>query len=531
MMTGQQLKNSILQMAVQGKLVPQDLNDEPASVLLERIRKEKEQLIKEGKIKKEKNPSYIFRGADSLPYEKVGNNEPVCIADEVPFEIPESWEWVRLSSLVSKEIRRGKSPKYSVSSGIQVFAQKCNVKNGGIDMTLAKYLDPTALKKYPVEEYLQDQDIIVNSTGNGTLGRIGVFRDANRIDESVIVPDSHVTVIRLLPSTNKNYLLNVLRYYQPYLEKLGEGFTNQTELKPAVIANLFVPLPPQEEQIRIVDKLVKVFPLVEKYGNHENALVDLNSKFPDQLKKSILQEAVQGKLVPQDPNDEPASVLLERIHAEKERLIKEGKIKRDKHESVIFKRDNSHYEKLDGIERCIDDEIPFEIPESWGWTSIGEVCTNIQYGSSQKSSPTGKVAVLRMGNLQKGRIILDKLAYTSDTKEIEKYPLEYNDLLFNRTNSKELVGKVAIYKSEIPAIYAGYLVRLHPILIDSDYLNYIMQSQYYWIYCQNVRSDAIGQSNINAEKLKHFIFPLPPIQEQKRVVNHISYVINKIEQL
>ena len=366
-MTGQQLKNSILQMAVQGRLVPQDPNDEPASVLLERIRKEKEQLIKDGKIKKEKNPSYIFRGADNLPYEKVGKNEPVCIADEVPFEIPESWEWVRLSSLVSKEIRRGKSPKYSVSAGIQVFAQKCNVKNGGIDMTLAKYLDPIALKKYPVEEYLQDQDIIVNSTGNGTLGRIGVFRDANRIDESVIVPDSHVTVIRLLPSTNKNYLLNVLRYYQPYLEKSGEGSTNQTELKPAVIANLFVPLPPQEEQIRIVDKLVKVFPLVEKYGNQENALVDLNSKFPDQLKKSILQEAVQGKLVPQDPNDEPASVLLERIHAEKERLIKEGKIKRDKHESVIFKRDNSHYEKHGSEEVYIDDKLPFEIPRNWQW--------------------------------------------------------------------------------------------------------------------------------------------------------------------
>ena len=157
---------------------------------------------------------------------------------------------------------------------------------------------------------------------------------------------------------------------------------------------------------------------------------------------------------------------------------------------------------MDGIERCIDDEIPFDIPDSWAWTSVGEVCTNIQYGSSQKSSQTGKIAVLRMGNLQNGRIVLDKL-----------------------------VGKVAIYKSEIPAIYAGYLVRLHPVLIDSDYLNYVMQSQYYWIYCQNVRSDAIGQSNINAEKLKRFIFPLPPLQEQKRIVNQISCAMNKIKHL
>ena len=186
---------------------------------------------------------------------------------------------------------------------------------------------------------------------------------------------------------------------------------------------------------------------------------------------------------------------------------------------------------MDGIERCIDDEIPFDIPESWIWTSVGEVCSNIQYGSPQKSSPSGKIAVLRMGNLQNGRIVLDKLVYTSDPKEIKKYPLEYNDLLFNRTNSKELVGKVAIYKNEIPAIYAGYLVRLHPILIDSDYLNYVMQSQYYWIYCQNVRSDAIGQSNINAEKLKRFVFPLPPLQEQRRIVAVISRSMAKIEHL
>ena len=186
---------------------------------------------------------------------------------------------------------------------------------------------------------------------------------------------------------------------------------------------------------------------------------------------------------------------------------------------------------MDGIERCIDDEIPFEIPESWNWTSIGEICTNIQYGSSQKSSKAGDVAVLRMGNIQSGRLVFDKLVYTSDQKEIAKYPLEYNDLLFNRTNSKDLVGKVAIYKGEIPAIYAGYLVRLTPVLIDADYLNYVMQSQYYWIYCQNVRSDAIGQSNINAEKLKKFRVPLPPLSEQRRIVNTISQAVAKIERL
>lgn len=280
-----------------------------------------------------------------MPYEQVGKNAPVCIAEQVPFEIPESWEWVRLGSLVSKEIQRGKTPKYSsVGSGIQVFAQKCNGKSGNIDMSLAKYLDPVAFSKYPQEEYLQDQDIIVNSTGNGTLGRIGVFRNTDRIDASVIVPDSHVTVIRLLFSVNKDYLFYILRYYQPYLEKLGEGSTNQTELKPAIISNLLIPIPPAKEQEKITDKLVEIFPLTDAYSEQEATLTSLQATFTDQFKKSILQMAVQGKLVPQDPADEPASVLLKRIHAEKEQLVKEGKLKKDKHESVIFRRDNSYYQ-------------------------------------------------------------------------------------------------------------------------------------------------------------------------------------------
>ena len=458
-----------------------------------------------------------------MPYEKVGNNEPVCIADEVPFEIPESWEWVRLGTIV---YNRGQMiPKSdfcyidigSIDNKNQKLSMKENILTADKAPSRARKIVAIGNILYStVRPYLHNMCIVDRTFSRQPIASTGF------------------AVLTCYDGVYNEFLF----YY--LMSPDFDGYANDTDnakgvaypaINDAKLYHALIPVPPESEQKRIVKKFKETLPYINNYLSTYSELEYLNTNFSDKLKKSILQEAVQGKLVPQDPNDEPASVLLERIHAEKERLIKEGKIKRDKHESVIFKRDNSHYEKLDGIERCIDDEIPFEIPESWGWTSIGEVCTNIQYGSSQKSSPTGKVAVLRMGNLQKGRIILDKLAYTSDTKEIEKYPLEYNDLLFNRTNSKELVGKVAIYKSEIPAIYAGYLVRLHPILIDSDYLNYIMQSQYYWIYCQNVRSDAIGQSNINAEKLKHFIFPLPPIQEQKRVVNHISYVINKIEQL
>ena len=458
-----------------------------------------------------------------MPYEKVGKNEPVCIADEVPFEIPESWEWVRLGSICTKLVDGDHNPpKGCISKTEYIMASSTNINNDTIvELEKVRYLTPEIFQKENERTKVESGDIFFTSVGS--LGRSCVYTGGLNI-----CFQRSVSVITTL----------ILNYYLKYC--LDSGYIQQKIIREATgtaqkgfylnqLSTVLIPVPPEKEQYKIVEQYKKIVPFLATYSEVQQKIQILNAEFPELLKKSILQEVVQGKLVPQDPIDEPASVLLERIRTEKKRLIQEGKIKRDKHESVIFRRDNSHYEKLDGIERCIDDEIPFEIPDSWAWTSVGEVCSNIQYGSSQKSSPTGKIAVLRMGNLQNGRIVLDKLVYTSDLKEIEKYPLEYNDLLFNRTNSKELVGKVAIYKGEIPAIYAGYLVRLHPILIDSDYLNYVMQSQYYWIYCQNVRSDAIGQSNINAEKLKRFILPLPPLQEQKRIIDKIYHIISRIE--
>jgi type I restriction enzyme S subunit len=516
-MTGQQLKNSILQMAVQGKLVPQDPNDEPASVLLERIRAEKEQLIKEGKIKKEKNPSVIFRGADNLPYEKVGKNEPVCIADEVPFDIPESWEWVRLGEIFQHNT--GKALNSSNKSGVLLeYITTSNLywDRFELENLRSMYFTENEIEKCQVSK----GDLLVCEGGD--IGRAAIW-----LKDYKICIQNHIHRLRsYVPLCTRFY------YYVFFLYKYagwigGKGIGIQG-LSSNALHSLLVPVPPIAEQERIVKRLEIIKPLSDKYSEASEQIQELNNLFPEHLKKSILQYAVQGKLVPQDPADEPASVLLERIRTEKEKLIKAGKIKRDKHESVIFRRDNSYYEKVDGIERCIDDELPFEIPDSWEWTTIGTTCINIQYGSSRKSESTGTMAVLRMGNIQNGRIDTQKLVYTSDKEEIAHYPLEYNDLLFNRTNSKELVGKTAIYKSEVPAIYAGYLIRITP-LIDSDYLNYVMQTQFYWVYCQNVRSDAIGQSNINAEKLKNFIYPLPPLHEQKRIAKILNSIFTKIK--
>jgi len=521
-MTGQQLKNSILQMAVQGKLVPQDPNDEPASVLLERIRAEKEQLIKEGKIKKEKNPSVIFRGADNLPYEKVGKNEPVCIADEVPFDIPESWEWVRLESICTKLVDGDHNPPKGCSyETTYVMVSSTNINDDCIvELEKVRYLEKNIFDKENERTNAATGDIFFTSVGS--LGRSCVYEGGLNICFQRSVSVIHTLIF--------NYYLKYCldsAYIQQKIVREATG-TAQKGFYLNQLALLLIPIPPIEEQHRIVSKYLETVQMQKEYYKTNETLDVLNSGFPATLKKSILQYAVQGKLVPQDPADEPASVLLKRIHTEKEQLVKEGKIKRDKHESVIFRRDNSYYEKVDGIERCIDDELPFEIPDSWEWTTIGTTCINIQYGSSRKSESTGTMAVLRMGNIQNGRIDTQKLVYTSDKEEIAHYPLEYNDLLFNRTNSKELVGKTAIYKSEVPAIYAGYLIRITP-LIDSDYLNYVMQTQFYWVYCQNVRSDAIGQSNINAEKLKNFIYPLPPLHEQKRIAKKLNSIFTKIK--
>ncbi|MFQ7688402.1 MAG: restriction endonuclease subunit S, partial [Anaerobutyricum soehngenii] len=454
---------------------------------------------------------------DNLPYEKVGKNEPVCIADEVPFDIPESWEWVRLGEIFQHNT--GKALNSSNKSGVLLeYITTSNLywDRFELENLRSMYFTENEIEKCQVSK----GDLLVCEGGD--IGRAAIW-----LKDYKICIQNHIHRLRsYVPLCTRFY------YYVFFLYKYagwigGKGIGIQG-LSSNALHSLLVPVPPIAEQERIVKRLEIIKPLSDKYSEASEQIQELNNLFPEHLKKSILQYAVQGKLVPQDPADEPASVLLERIRTEKEKLIKAGKIKRDKHESVIFRRDNSYYEKVDGIERCIDDELPFEIPDSWEWTTIGTTCINIQYGSSRKSESTGTMAVLRMGNIQNGRIDTQKLVYTSDKEEIAHYPLEYNDLLFNRTNSKELVGKTAIYKSEVPAIYAGYLIRITP-LIDSDYLNYVMQTQFYWVYCQNVRSDAIGQSNINAEKLKNFIYPLPPLHEQKRIAKKLNSIFTKIK--
>ena len=327
-MTAEQLKNSILQMAVQGKLVPQDPNDEPASELIKRIREEKERLIKEGKIKKEKNPSYIFRGEDNIPYEKVGKNEPVSIADEVPFEIPESWEWVRLGNI--GDWGSGATPsrtKPEYYGGKIPWLKTGDLNDGYVD-EVPEYISELALEQTSVR--LNPAGSVLMAMYGATIGKLG-------INTFPLTTNQACCACFPLGGFSNEYLFYFLMSQKVNFIKQGEGGAQPNISKEKIVKTL-MPVPPIEEQVRIIGKIKELLPYVSKYDSAKSTVDNINKNFPDQLKKSILQEAVMGKLVPQDENDEPASVLLERIREEKQRLIAEGKLKKDKHESIIYCR-------------------------------------------------------------------------------------------------------------------------------------------------------------------------------------------------
>ena len=532
-MNAQQLKNSILQMAVQGKLVPQDPHDEPAKVLLERIRKEKEQLIKEKKIKKEKNPSYIFRGADNLPYEKVGNQEPVCIADEVPFEIPDSWEWVRLIN-ICEYIQRGKSPKYSEIKKYPVIAQKCN-QWSGFSIDKAKFIDPDSLKSYTPERILQDNDLMWNSTGLGTLGRIAIYREFLNPYE-LAVADSHVTVIRPI----KEWILSKYLYLyfanpsvQNIIEEQSDGTTKQKELSTTTIKSYLVPIPPFKEQERIVSKVNEILPLLMKFTTVYEKAVDLQNTFPALLKKSILLQAVQGKLVQQNISDEPADMLLVRIRDEKEQLIKTGKLKKDKHESIIFRRDNSYYEKLDGVERCIDEEIPFEIPDSWEWARLGSI---FQINPKNKLPDEIEVGFIPMA------LLADGFGSHHDYelkkwKDIKKGFTHFanNDIVIAKITPCFQNRKSAIITG-LPNEFGAGTTELH-VLRDQTKILFI---PYFLFICKTQKfiqdgmerfSGTAGQQRIGKEFISKYLVPVPPYKEQKRIVECINKIFPLISKL
>ena len=503
-MTGQQLKNSILQMAVQGKLVPQDPNDEPASVLLARIRAEKEQLIKEGKIKKEKNPSIIFRGADNLPYEKVGKNEPVCIADEVPFEIPESWEWVTLKMIAITEL--GKTLDKAKNQGdYKPYLCSINVYWNGIDLTTVKEarFEENEISKYE----LKKGDLLICEGGD--VGRSAIWEN-----EQEMYYQNALHRVRFYGGINPYYFRLLMECYKgnKILDKKSKGMTIKHLVQSALNA-IYFPLPPIQEQQRIVNKFQSLIPILEQYNTSEIKLSNLNISFPDLLKKSILQEAVQGKLVPQDPNDEPASVLLERIRAEKQKLIAEGKIKKDKHESIIFRRDNSHYEKLDGVERCIDDELPFGIPENWCWCKIGNLFT-LQAGKNIHAAEINETPFNRSYPCYGGNGIRGYVAG------------------FNRSGDYPIIGRQGAPCGNINRATGDFYATEHAVCVET-YASVSVAWACLFLMALNLNqyATATAQPGLAVSNINEVFIPLPPLNEQHRIVRRIEELLFLIKGL
>ena len=515
-MTAQQLKNSILQMAVQGKLVPQDPNDEPASVLLERIRAEKERLIKEKKIKREKNSSVIFKGADNTPYEKIGD-EVRSLSDEVPFDIPDSWEWVRLGNISSYAETKQKVNATSADPSIWGLDLE-DIEKGG-----------RLLEHKTVGERKAVGDKTVFTKGDVLYSKLRPY-----LLKILVAPDDGICTPEIVPfrvygGIDPNYIVNYLK--SPYVDNLINSITYGVKM-PRVgtetMTSLLVPVPPLEEQQHIVEKIDEVASAVSAYDVAYQKTETLNSAFPEALKKSILQEAVQGKLVPQDPSDEPAEALLERIRAEKQRLIKEDKIKKDKHESVIFRRDNSHYEKLDGVERCIDDELPFEIPENWCWARLGSISSYAE--TKQKVNAVNADSAiwgLDLEDIEKGgRLIVRKTV--GERKAIgDKTVFSKGDILYSKLRPYLLKILVApecgICTPEIVPfrMYGGIVSEYIVNFLHSPYVDNLINSITY----------GVKMPRVGTETMTTLFVPIPPVAEQYRIVHRIEELLPLVKGL
>ena len=520
-MTAQQLKNSILLMAVQGKLVPQDPNDEPASVLLERIHAEKERLIKEKKIKREKNPSVIFKGADNTPYEKIGD-EVRSLTDEVPFDIPDSWEWVRLGNISSYAGAKQKVNATSADPSIWGLDLE-DIEKGG-----------RLLEHKTVGERKAVGDKTVFTKGDILYSKLRPY-----LLKILVAPDDGICTPEIVPfrvygGIDPNYIVNYLK--SPYVDNLINSITYGVKM-PRVgtetMTSLLVPIPPLEEQQRIVEKIDEVASAVSAYDVAYQKTETLNSAFPEALKKSILQEAVQGKLVPQDPSDEPAEALLERIRAEKRRLIKEGKIKKDKHESIIFRRDNSHYEKRGSEVTCIDDELPFHIPETWQWERIINIYNFIDYRGATPNKTTVGVPFITAKNVKKGFIDYTISEFISEDEYLRRQSRgvsQEGDILFT---TEAPMGNAAL--ADLRVYSAGQrLITLQQYGVSTGLSNELML---YFILSECFQSQLSDKSTgttvkgIKAEKLKQLYIPVPPVSEQQRIIRSIRSVMRLVSTL
>ena len=487
-MNAQDLRNSILQRAIEGKLVPQRDEEGTSKELLQEIRAEKARLIKEKKIKKTK------------PL-------PAITDDEKPFDLPESWEWVRLQSICTKIIDGDHNPPAGIgceSKYLMLSAQ--NINNDTINFERVRYLDEETFKKEDLRTKATKGDIFFTIVG--TLGRSCVYEGGSNI-----CFQRSVSVITTL--IYNYYLKYVLDSYfiRNYMELNAKG-TAQKGFYLKQVNNLCIPLPPLAEQKRIVAKIETFLPDLAAYDDAQTELHTLTQRFPDDIKKSLLQYAIEGKLVPQRAEEGTAKELLQEIRAEKARLIKEKKIKKTKPLPTIT-----------------DDEKPFDIPENWEWVRWGDLSQSIQYGYNTPAKDSGRIKIVRISDIHDNNVDWNSVPYCDiDEKEISQYLLKKNDILFARTGGT--VGKSFLVK-EVPeeAIFAGYLIRTrYSEKLSPLYLKCFMESGLYWEQLHN-GTIKTAQPNCNGKTLAKMIVPLPPLAEQKRIVARLEELLPLCQQL
>ncbi|HFU4173744.1 TPA: restriction endonuclease subunit S [Streptococcus suis] len=508
-MTPEQLKASILQRAMEGKLVPQDPNDEPASELLKRIKDEKEKLISEGKVKRDKKETEFFCGDDGKPYEKLADGTVKKV--EVPYEIPESWEWVRLGNIGywgSGATPSKSNLKYYEPQAVP-WLLTGDLTDGYITHIPNK-ISELALEKTSVR--LNPTGSVLIAMYGATIGKLGILTFPATTNQACCACNTlfHVEKLFLfyfLMSARKNFTARAEGGAQPNISK-------------EKIINTLFPLPPLAEQKRIVTQIERALKQVEIYAENYHKLQELDRAFPDKLKKSILQYAMQGKLVAQNPNDEPVEILLEKIRAEKQKLFEEGKLKKkDLTEMVVIKGDdNSHYQ-----------DVPYDIPESWKWVRLNNIL-DVRDGTHNTPKYVNEgVPLLTSKNLVNGKIVKEpsKLISIEDSLEINKRSkVDKNDILLAMIGT---VGNPVL----VPELDYEFSVKNVAILKHITELN--MKFTYYFIQYHSIELKKISsgavQNFVSLKTLRQILFPLPPLAEQRRIVSKISKIFSVIETL
>ena len=512
------LRQKILDLAIRGKLVPQDPSDEPASVLLERIREQKKQMVKEGKLKAKdiKNDTIIFVGEDNLHYEKFQDGSVKCIEDEIPFELPEGWAWCRLNSIVDVRDGTHDTPTY-VDKGIPLITSK-NLVEGGIDYSNVKYISE--------KDAISINDRSGVNMGDILFAMIGTIGNPSMVTEDILISIKNVALFKFTFSKNlsNHFVMYFLDYAQEDMKNKPSG-----GLQPFVSLNFLrtylVPVPPVEEQQRIVSILADSINKIRNIDVLKNELTASVKK----AKSKILDLAIRGKLVPQDPNDEPASVLLERIRVEKEELIKQGKIKRDKKESIIFRGDdNSYYEKIgDDIEN-IDTEIPFNLPDNWIWCR-GCSC----FSGMETTKPQGEFFdYIDIDSID------NRLHCIKKTKRIPvieapsraSRAINSGSVLFSLVRPYlENIALIEEIHSHSIASTGFYVCNSNGLLLP-DYMFYLMISKYV-VDGLNQYMKGDNSPSISRNDIENWLYPIPPIDEQRRICYILKTTFATIEKL